>query len=93
MAVLTLHNLELLTSAEKLQKLQKLSILFLTVKVTESSCTCITSPAEASAKSFLSKFAGTKTGETFFKMAILGGDAHFFLKSKFQRLTQHSGSF
>ena len=51
MAVLTLHHVELLTSAEKSQKLQKPSILFLTVKVTESSCTCIMSPAETLAKS------------------------------------------
>ena len=52
------------------------------------------SPAEALSVSFMSKFTGTKTGETHLKMAIHDNDANIFpFFPKSPCMTMVSGSF
>ena len=66
-----LQHLELLMNTGKSQNKQR----YFTLELTESSCTCITSPAEASQQV---SCRYSKPEETNFKMAILGSFLHLY---------------
>ena len=78
-SLVVLHHLELLMSTENLQNKQH----YFTHELTETACTYIMSPAEASQQVSCQH---SKTKETNFKMAILGSFFTFIFCSSLAAL-------